>query len=74
MTFLVHLIIWYTSSVWRKLKLLVSILCHNVYIHVPYIILYLIGDAYMFAGGLSKSPFIQTKYGSFTPAEAVAGM
>lgn len=32
-----------------------------------------IGDAYMFAGGLSKSPFIQTKHGSFTPAEAVVG-
>lgn len=33
-----------------------------------------IGDAYMFVGGLSKAPFIQTKHGSYTPAEAVAEM
>lgn len=33
-----------------------------------------IGDAYMFAGGLSRSPFVQTKHGSFTHAEAVVEM
>lgn len=32
-----------------------------------------IGDAYMFAGGLSKTLTIRTKHGSYTPAEAVAG-
>lgn len=33
-----------------------------------------IGDAYMFAGGLSKSPTVHTKHGTFTAAEAVAGI
>lgn len=35
--------------------------------------IYSTGDAYMFVGGLSKTPLIQTKHGAFTPAEAVAG-